>query len=115
MPEVIRPYLLRKNANGTSTATTQHWYDETGLTLDTGTTGASYLRTPGSGLVSMHMGGATYTYGCDRLGSVTALVNGAGALTNSYSYTAYGYLRVSMGTVRSPHIVHIILHERTIP
>lgn len=83
-------------------ARTDHWYDTTGLTLETGANAATYLRDQGGTLLSTNTGGATYTYGRDRLGSVTALVNGSGALANSYTYAPWGDTLASTGTVSNP-------------
>lgn len=85
------------------TATTQHWYDETGLTLDTGATAATYLRDQGGSLLSLNTGGQTYSYARDRLGSVRGLVSmSTGQLERSYTYTPYGYLHRSTGSVAQP-------------
>jgi RHS repeat-associated protein len=54
-----------------------------------------YVWTPGGALVWSvdAVSGAASFYHFDRVGSTLALTNGAGALTDSYSYTPYGELR----------------------
>jgi YD repeat-containing protein len=55
---------------------TDHWYDWSGLTLETGANSVTYLRDPDGLLLSKKTGGL-YNYGRDRLGSITALTASA--------------------------------------
>jgi RHS repeat-associated protein len=83
-------------------ARTDFWYDQTGLTQETGANTATYLRDMGGTLLSTNTGGTTYNYGQDRLGSITALAGTDGTLVNSYTYTPYGFLQASTGSVPNP-------------
>jgi YD repeat-containing protein len=65
---------------------TDYWYDVTGLTLETGTSNATYLRDLSGDLRSISSGGTVHNYAQDRLGSITGLVSTSGALANTYIF-----------------------------
>lgn len=50
------------------------------------------------------VGGATYDYEQDGLGSVTSLTNSAGALALSYTYDSFGKITASAGSVANPFL-----------
>jgi RHS repeat-associated protein len=81
---------------------TDYWYDQTGLTQESGAANATYLRDPNGTLLSISTGGAVYNYGLDRLGSVTALVNSSQTIASSYSYDPWGQTIASSGSVNNP-------------
>ena len=56
----------------------------------------------GHGLISESIGGEEYYYIRDASGSVRALTNAGGAVTDSYDYTAFGVLSASTGSTPNP-------------
>jgi hypothetical protein len=77
------------------------WYDQTGLTQETGAATRTYLRDP-SGLLLSKMTTDLYNYGLDRLGSVTAMADTTGAPANTYNYGPCGAPRVFPGKRARP-------------
>jgi RHS repeat-associated protein len=83
--------LGRAASRKAGSARTDLWYDQTGLTLESGSLAATYLRDPDGLLLSANAGGSTYNYGRDRLGSITALTNtGAQTLATTNRYDPWG-------------------------
>ncbi|HET7436830.1 MAG TPA: PKD domain-containing protein [Thermoanaerobaculia bacterium] len=64
--------------------------------MESGSDGASYVY--GNGLVSVTRGGKDYFYIQDGGGSVRALVDADGNVTDTYQYTAFGLVRERTGT-----------------
>jgi RHS repeat-associated protein len=92
----------RRVSKSVAGARTEYWYDQTGLVLETGAATATYLRDPNGSLRSTNSSGATYNYGQDQQGSITALTTTSGTLANTYAYTPYGYVSGATGTVYNP-------------
>jgi RHS repeat-associated protein len=68
----------------------------------TGTSSTYYTRDNHGTLISEKLPtGSTYYYTFDRLGSVAALVNSSGSVSNSYTYGPYGTTSVN-GTIANP-------------
>jgi len=91
---------LRTNQIVSSTRT-DFWYDQTGLTLETGGASATYLRDPQGDLLSVH-NGTLYNYGRDRLSSTTALVTTGQALNTTYRYDPWGESIGGTGSAYNP-------------
>ncbi len=84
-------------------AQTNYWYDQTGMSLETGGTNSTYLRDPGGRLLSRWYSPVHVNYGSDRQGTVTALTNASGGgLENSYRYDPWGSSIGSSGTRYNP-------------
>ncbi len=83
--------LGRRSSRTIGSGRTELWYDTTGLTLESGTNNVTYLRDGDGTLLSRSGGAGYYTYGCDRLGSTTALVTTGQALANTYSWSPQLY------------------------
>ncbi len=83
--------LGRRSFRTIGSGRTELWYDRTGLTLESGTNHMTYLRDGDGTLLSRYGRAGYYTYGCDRLGSTTALVTTGQALANSYSWSLQLY------------------------
>ena len=58
----------------------------------------------GDALISAATEGSTHYYHTDGLGSVRHLSDASGALTDSYTYDAYGLLTTSSGTTVNPYL-----------
>jgi len=84
-----------------SSTRTDFWYDQTGLTLETGGASATYLRDPQGALLSVH-NGTLYNYGRDRLSSTTALVTTGQALNTTYRYDPWGESIGGSGSAYNP-------------
>jgi YD repeat-containing protein len=80
---------------------TDHWYDASGLTLETGANSATYLRDPDGLLLSKKTGGL-YNYGRDRLGSITALTDTNQALARTHLYDPWGQSIGGSGSTYNP-------------
>lgn len=89
--------LGRRTNRSIGTARTDFWYDQTGLSLETGAASATYLRDPKGTPLSVY-NGTLYNYGRDRLGSVTGLISTGGTLNTSYRYDPYGQSIGTTGT-----------------
>lgn len=74
-----------------------------GLTAET-SSGAttSFVRDPDGALVAMRVGGRSYYYLHDGLGSVVGLVDDQGQEVNQYNYDPYGQSRSKLETVANP-------------
>ncbi len=103
-----------------------YWYDETGLTLETGAASTTYLRDPDGlllssstkvtpdvapeapkladmeGVASLTLAPAFHNYGRDRLGSITSMVASDGSVTNRYRYDPWGESIGSSGNAYNP-------------
>jgi len=65
---------------------------------------AKYIYGPGiDEPISMERSGQTYYYHFDGLGSVTALSDSSGALTEQYSYDIFGNITSSLSEVGNPY------------
>jgi RHS repeat-associated protein len=94
----------RRVSRTVGTERTDFWYDLTGLTLETGATGATYLRGPAGNLLSRSETGSLVNYSTDNLGSVTALTTDNGSVASSYTYGPWGEEVASTGlAVHNPH------------
>ena len=76
---------------------TDYWFDQTGMTLEDAAVDTTSLRDP-SGLPLSSYTTALNDYASDRLGSITALVSTAHALTNTYRYDPWGQILASTGS-----------------
>ncbi|MBF6612094.1 MAG: RHS repeat protein, partial [Chloroflexi bacterium] len=63
---------------------------------------SSYIYGPGGMLVEAVQGTTPYYYHADQLGSIRAITNSSGAVSNTYTYDAYGNTTASAGTVANP-------------
>ncbi len=88
------------------TTTTDYFYDGADVAQETtGTTPTFYARGLGGELVNRRGGGEPLSYfHHDAIGSVVALSNASGDLTDAYSYTAFGGLRSQTGTSKDNHL-----------
>ena len=68
-----------------------------------GSTLASYVL-GGTGLISQTRSGATNYYLQDGQGSTRALTSSAGAVTDTYSYTAFGELQNQTGSTTNSYL-----------
>jgi len=91
----------RRTNRTVSSTRTDFWYDQTGLTLETGGASATYLRDPQGALLSVH-NGTLYNYGRDRLSSTTALVTTGQALNTTYRYDPWGDSIGGTGSAYNP-------------
>ena len=98
---------MRQNVDGTET---NYLWDENSLYGDvvvetdgTGAALASYVL-GGPELLSQNRGGSTSYYLADAQGSTRALANAAGAVTDTYDYTAFGKLFASTGTTQNLYL-----------
>jgi RHS repeat-associated protein len=76
-----------------------------GVTAATdGSATVATIRDPGSGLVGLRTGASRSYYLLDGLGSVAAVTNSSGSVTNSYAYDPYGVTTetTSIGAVANP-------------
>jgi RHS repeat-associated protein len=78
--------------------TTQH-NTTLGLTREGST---EWTRTPAGSLISHNVSGTRRYFLNDRLGSIVALTDSTGAVTQTYKYEPYGTLRSSSGSVTNP-------------
>ncbi len=98
---------MSRTTTTTSTATTDYWYDATGMTLESSTTGganATYLRSPKGKLLSVNSSAGFMNYATDRLGSVTATTNTGGNLSNTYRYDPWGSHNGITGSTYNPYM-----------
>jgi len=88
---VTASYTGSGQSERTSNGAATYQYDQTGLSSMTqsGST-TSFTTGPDGELISERIGGATYYYLYDGLGSVVALTNNSGMVVNSYRYDPYG-------------------------
>ena len=68
---------------------TSFWYDETGLTRETGAYEATYLRDP-DGLLLSKFGSSISNYGRNRLGSITMMTDTSQAVVRTHKYDPWG-------------------------
>lgn len=61
-----------------------------------------YTNDPDGNLISQRRGSTTSYYHYDGLGSTTALTDDTGAVTDTYSYTAFGETVTATGTTENP-------------
>jgi RHS repeat-associated protein len=92
--------LGRQVGRDWSTNHTDFWFDQSGMTLESGSTSGTYLRDPSGLLLSAYIGGSgpVRNYARDRLGSITGLTSTAGALDRSYTYDPWGTVVASSGS-----------------
>ena len=96
-------YTGLTNTDRVTAASTSFQNGELGLANQkTGTATTSFTRDPSGTLISDRIGGSSYYYVYDGLGSVVALVNASGTAVNTYSYDPYGNTRASTGTTLNP-------------
>jgi RHS repeat-associated protein len=86
--------------------TTNHLYDGRDLVEEVDSSGnivARYTQSPSldQPLAELRSGTTSY-YEQDGIGSVSALSNSAGVLSNTYTYDAFGQLSASSGTLTNP-------------
>ncbi len=100
---------LRQSRTAGGSTTQYTWNDSaavaTPLLLQTVTGGSttSYVYGPtGAPLLEILPSGATYYYSGDNLDSTRVLTDASGAVVNSYTYSPYGRLSSSTGTVPNP-------------
>jgi RHS repeat-associated protein len=78
-------------------------YDTTGLSqLTAAGQTTDFTHFANGAPLSERVGGSTYYYLHDAMGSVAALLNSAGALVNSYAYDPYGNMTTQTETVSNP-------------
>jgi RHS repeat-associated protein len=86
--------------------TTNYLYDGMSLIEETDTNGvvvARYSQSQGiDAPLAMSRSRATSFYNADGLGSATSLANGAGALTQTYTYDSFGKPTASSGSLTNP-------------
>ena len=96
----------RRIQKNSSTGTIAYLYDGSNIVAEVDMSGSLVARyTQGEGLdrpLAQLRPGTTYYYEADGLGSITSLSSGAGALTSTYNYDAFGHLAASTGTVTNP-------------
>jgi len=100
---------MRESRTAGSSTTQYSWNDSASvanpllLEATTGGSSTSYVYGPtGAPLLEILPSGATYYYSGDNLGSTRVLTDASGAVVNSYSYSPYGSLSSSTGTVPNP-------------
>lgn len=78
---------------------TDLWFDQSGMTLESGQSNLTYLRDPsGLPLSVTTSGGTVRNYARDRLGSITGLTNNSQTLQRSYVYDPYGQIVAQSGS-----------------
>ncbi len=92
----------RRVSRTVGTERTDYWYDSAGLTLETGGSSATYLRSPEGVLLSRHVSSSTVNYGADWQGHITATTGADGTITSSYSYDPWGKEIGSTGAAYNP-------------
>jgi RHS repeat-associated protein len=96
----------RRIYKSSSSGTSIYVYDEDNLVEETNAAGgvvARYTHTNGMDEpVAMLRSGATSYYNADGLGSVTSLANGAGALSQTYTFDSFGKQTASSGSLTNP-------------
>jgi RHS repeat-associated protein len=70
-----------------------------GMTRQTGSQTVSFTRDPNGNLISMRVGGVSYYYVVDAVGSVLRLTDGSGNDAASYAYKPYGETTSATGTM----------------
>ncbi len=97
-------YAGLTNTERTASGATTYQNGPEGLANQTASNAAtSFTRDPSGTLISERVGGQSYYYLFDRLGSVVGLVNASGAKVNSYSYDPYGGARSVTEQVANPN------------
>lgn len=93
------------NSTFGTAATREYWYDQSGLSLETTTTGDNivFLRSPGGRLLSRWFSPVLVNYGTNRLGSVTALMGTDQSLQHTYNYRPYGEINYQTGSRYNPY------------
>jgi RHS repeat-associated protein len=89
----------RQVSRGQGANRTDYWFDQTGMTLETGLQSGTYLRDPGGLLLSASSGSTFVNYGRDRLGSITATVGTNQSLAGSNRYNPWGSTISASGTL----------------
>jgi len=96
-------YIGSGQSERTSNGAATYQYDDTGLSSLTQAGSTTSLTTgPDGELISERIGGATYYYLYDGLGSVVALTNSSGTVVNSYRYDPYGNSTYKSEQVSNP-------------
>lgn len=86
-----------------SAGATTYQSGELGLANQTaGAATVAWTRDPGGTLISERIGGASYYYIFDGIGSVVALVTATGTPVDTYSYDPQGNVRGTTGTLTNP-------------
>ena len=89
-----------------TTTTTNYLYDADSLIEEVDPSGnalARYTQTQGvDEPLAMLRSGTTSYYNADALGSVTSLANGAGTLTQTYTFDSFGKTTASSGSLTNP-------------
>ncbi len=82
--------LGRRVSRTVGSSRCDYWYDQSGLSLESGAKDATYLRDPSGRMLSIESSAGFLNYGMDRLGSTTANINSTGDLRNTYRYDPWG-------------------------
>jgi YD repeat-containing protein len=93
---------LRVKKVGLGGTTNFTWDLAAGLPLLLADGSANYIYGPGGQILEQIQGSTAYYYHADRLGSVRALTNQAGAVVATYTYDAYGATTASTGSLANP-------------